>query len=527
MKKIKLSFLKRIFVLFCSTVILSSSVFLSYQNTLYVKAIDDDFDVFTTLCGIGLIIAGVIETVGSGGVLGPVAIGEIALGLTTSGKSLYDYYSVNDDGTYTINEEFIQAVIDAAQQLEDQGFTEDDIIKQKNTNYNLRYETIDNDSLCSQHYVKETIIYECLEYVYGLSACTVTPYVNEGYYLLSVHYADGATHLSEYCRAKNSCGYISTSRYLTFIGQSYGANVPIFSDYETMQHYLQTGQGYKDALNYRLTPLFRRHSSYTPTYTGGSVTVNRTVINNINQKITELDSDESLTDDQKIEILQQYIYSGGASGTGGSGSGNGTGGYPGNTDYEDNKDLPSGTDLTDTNSWLKKIYLKVCQIYDKLNSTVEAVEYDALAKIQDSLDEIIEQLKKIKRWTAVDTVIDGVDAVADWAQFIRDFIDDTTSGVATVASTMTDATELMKTKFPFCLPWDMYILITFLAHEPQAPVFELPIIIEGFGIEEYIVVDLTQFSGLSILSRTLLSIIYCYGLINFTFKVLPIVKEEN
>lgn len=247
------------------------------------------------------------------------------------------------------------------------------------------------------------------------------------------------------------------------------------------------------------------------------------MINNINQKIAEVDSDDSLTDDQKIEILQQYIYSGGTSGTGGGGSEN----YPGHTDYDDNKDIPPGNDLTDTNSWLKKIYLKVCQIYDRMHETVVCTGHIALDSIQSKLDEISETLKKIKDWTIADTIIDGVDAVADWASFIKDLISDVTSGVSAVSSTMAEAADLMKTKFPFCLPWDVALLVTFLAHEPQTPVFQLPIIIENFGIEEHIIIDMTQFSAISSLSRTMLSLIYCYGLINLTFKVILMVKEES
>lgn len=295
--------------------------------------------------------------------------------------------------------------------------------------------------------------------------------------------------------------------------------------------YLNSGTGYKDAENYRAQPLFRRHSSYTPTYSGGSVTVSRTVVQNITQKIAEVDADDTKTDDEKIEALQRYILSGGTPDIGGGGSG---GGYPGDKDYVDNKDLPAGTDLTDTNSWLKKIYLKVCQIFDKMNTAVEDAGSAAMARIQESLDEIIVQLKKIKRWTAVDTVIDGVDAIADWLDLIRGVLKDAEEGagsaVATIASAVGDSVDTMSRKFPFSIPWDILFFVSVLSAEPQVPHFEIPFNIElsmlDITIDYTMELDFTQLQWLSDLSRLLLSMTYAVGLMRMTFGVTSAGKEE-
>lgn len=218
------------------------------------------------------------------------------------------------------------------------------------------------------------------------------------------------------------------------------------------------------------------------------------VIDDLLEKISN-DSSEKEIEELLRQILEELRKN---PGTGGEGSGGG--------------DVTVSVDLKETNSWLAKIYNRLGDVLDRM---------------QEGFENVVDQLKKIKGWSIADTIIDGVDAVADWAQFIKDLLSDVTSGVAAVSSTMTDAADLMKTKFPFCLPWDVAALITFLAHEPQTPVFQLPMIIESFGIEEYIEVDMTRFSALSTLSRTLLSLIYCYGLVNLTFKVIPMVKEEN
>lgn len=184
-------------------------------------------------------------------------------------------------------------------------------------------------------------------------------------------------------------------------------------------------------------------------------------------------------------------------------------------------------DMATTNSWLSKIYSKVSQIFDKMNSAVEEAENTALDKIQESLDEIIVQLKKIKGWTIADTLVDAADAVADWADFIKDLLLDADSGVAAISSAMDGSANLLKTKFPFCIPWDVYFLISFLAHEPVTPEFKLPIKIERLGIDEYIEVDMSQFAVVSDISRTLLTLIYCYALLNLTLKIFPMTKEET
>lgn len=233
------------------------------------------------------------------------------------------------------------------------------------------------------------------------------------------------------------------------------------------------------------------------------------VIDELLKRVTDKTSEKEI-----MELLRQILDAlRDQQGTGGGGSGGG--------------DVAVNVDLEETNSWLSKIYSKVSQIFEKMGSFIGDAGQTAVDKIQESLDEIIKQLKAIKGWTIADTIIDGADAVADWLGFIRDFLTDAGSGVATISSAMDGATGILKTKFPFCIPWDVYALISFLAHEPETPVFSLPIKLERFGIEEYIEVDLSQFKIVSDISRTLLTLIYCYALLNLTMKIFPMTKEET
>lgn len=522
----KLSFIKRIFVFFCCTVLISSSVFASYSMTVYAS--DDDYnlrDGLADICAIILGVAGIICPPAELTALGFVAITAGVLGAVDGAINIYDYVTDNGDGTYTISPEFVQAVMDAAQRLDEQGFNNYSSIKNSLGRYEYRG---------ASTFIENQLARDSFSVTYSLESEKRLVCVGGTAWHIN---SDGSLSNSydfNYKMYMNGQYYGSGHRSVWYwfndpgaLDFTLGMNMPMYNSLDEAKSAVTSGD-YSDALNYRERPLFRRHSAYSPTYSGGAVTVNRTVIENINQKIVEVDADDSLTDDQRIEKLQEYIRTGGNTG------GGGTGGGSGDTDYEDNKDLPAGTDLTDTNSWLKKIYLKVCQIYDRMNSAVEGAEQTALAKIQESLDEIIEQLKKIKRWTAVDTVIDGVDAIADWLDLIRGVLKDAKEGagsaVAALSSAVGDSVDLMAKKFPFSIPWDILFFVSALSAEPQVPYFEIPFNIElsalDITIDYTMELDFSQLQWLSDLSRLLLSMTYAVGLMKLTFGVTSVGKEE-
>ena len=238
------------------------------------------------------------------------------------------------------------------------------------------------------------------------------------------------------------------------------------------------------------------------------------VIDKLLGQITDT-TDESEIEELLKQILDELKNNQGGGGGGGSGGG----------------DVNVDIDLSTTNTLLSKILAKVTQIFDKMSETAEGAADTAHAKIQETLDEILVQIKKLKHWTMADTAVNAADAVADWLDFIKGIFDDAENGagsaVSALSSTMGDAANLMKTKFPFCIPWDVYLIIGFLAEEPQTPVFRLPIKLERLGIEEYIEVDLKEFETVSSISRTLFTVLYCYGLLNLTMKVFPVAKEGD
>lgn len=241
------------------------------------------------------------------------------------------------------------------------------------------------------------------------------------------------------------------------------------------------------------------------------------VIDKLLDQITN-DTSESEIEELLRRILEALENNPGGGGGGGSGGG----------------DVNVDIDLSSTNSLLSKILAKITQIYDKMNTAVGDAEQAAFTKIQESLDEIVEQLEKIKRWTAIDTVIDGVDAVADWLDLIRGVLKDAKEGagsaVAALSSAVGGSVDLMSKKFPFSIPWDVLFFVSVLSAEPQMPHFEIPFNIEssmlGITIDYTMELDFSQFQWLSDLSRLIFSMIYAVGLMKMTFGVTSVGKEE-
>lgn len=150
------------------------------------------------------------------------------------------------------------------------------------------------------------------------------------------------------------------------------------------------------------------------------------------------------------------------------------------------------------------------------------------------LDKILKQLKSIKRWAVIDTFIDGADAIADWLSLIHDILSDVDDGmesaVSTLSSALDDATGLLKTKFPFSVPWDIFFFVTLLAADPETPHFEIPIDFDVTALDMHIhydfVVDFSGYQYLSDICRVVLSMTYAVGLLKMTSGIVNTKKEE-
>ncbi len=110
----------------------------------------------------------------------------------------------------------------------------------------------------------------------------------------------------------------------------------------------------------------------------------------------------------------------------------------------------------------------------------------------------------------------------------------------------------LKDKFPFSIPWDVRHIFASLASasSPQAysmspavyydgsgggadttdgsaPIWKIPVAVASAGIHEEFVIDLSDFAVVSRISRSLLTLYFCYGLINFTIKIVGLWKGGN
>ncbi len=245
-----------------------------------------------------------------------------------------------------------------------------------------------------------------------------------------------------------------------------------FKDYNVGQRKVYFGKDFYD-----YTP-----ADITATWDEISDTIDHMddILQQILDKITE-DTDESAIEDLLQQILDEIRNGGGSGGVGGGSA-------------------PSG--------WFDSIL--------------------------DYLNNILKQLKSIKRWTIVNTVINGVDAIADWLDLIHDILSDVDDGmesaVTTLSDALDDATGLLKSKFPFSVPWDIFFFVTLLAAEPETPHFEVPIDFDISALDMHIhydfIVDFTDYQYLSDIFRVILSMTYAVGLLKMTAGIVNTKKEE-
>lgn len=573
---------KNILCFILATSILITTVTVSYTNPIsIVKAdeIDDIENIVNFVLGVCLTVGG--ATV-SGGALPVIEV----IGLALQGYSVGEMLADNGDGTITINGELIQAVIDEFEKYEKiNGFSDGDVIVGDTRTYYFSAKSVD-----CQH--SDTSKYDNIRIDTGkfTSNQRVGGYYDNTNVSSKAFYGKQGTDISViYCQditrkitkvsddgtvSDSSSTKINSSNILWITARKaehegnievYG-NFPIFSDIDACTQYLKYGDNYKDALNYvEQKPTVRRASYYSPTYSGGDITVNKNKLPNVINKIDELNNENPDDTDTVINNFITWVY----------------------TDDEPETETPIepdtsevGNDLTETNGWLQKIYNRIGEFMNsfssqknKLNKLLESkfdelitavknigksnepetepetetetetetstdktdiiienqeksqgILESILTAIQDGFKDTVDELKKIRRWTALDTIFDGLDAVADWLDFVTKFFDNVTDGIGLLVSGFTDTvTELTKV-FPFSIPITLVLIVQMFSAPPEPPKFELPLKLDAFNIDEKIVIDLSQFQVISVISRTFLTIIYCVGLYHLTFKIITAKK---
>lgn len=502
---------------------------MSYGNTLIVKAVDET-DLLRDAVNIALSAAGIYVVAQSGGSLAPLIIPYIST-LAGSAFDVHDYITDNGDGTTTISEDFVQLVLQAYGQYKDENVEMFDGAMQPGTDGYYHFDSLMVDSfwepMSNSNFTAQitdiNTYYPCAVLVYSNRPCKVhgsTATICRAYYVFYIESDDkfyvGGTltkgdvedgeeqFLSDfgqidisglflnqphYTRKYSVSGKTDSGNTYNILGSATGAlpktaslqvsssSIPVYHNLSSLKEGLRTGD-FSAAYNYGKIPDCES-SKYNGSYSGGDITVTNEKLEGVLDKLTEIDN-TGKDIDNKLKDLLDWLGIGDGDGDiiGGSGS-----------------------------------------FYDKV------LLY---------LDKILKQLKSIKRWTIVDTVIDGVDAIADWLDLIHDILSDVDDGmesaVATLSSALDDATGLLKGKFPFSVPWDILFLVTLLSAEPETPYFEIPIDFDVSAIDLHIhydfVLDFAPYKYLSDIARVLLSMTYAVGLFRMTAGVVSTKKEE-
>lgn len=82
------------------------------------------------------------------------------------------------------------------------------------------------------------------------------------------------------------------------------------------------------------------------------------------------------------------------------------------------------------------------------------------------------------------------------------------------------APNIILNKFPFCIPFDVYMAFSMLLAPPETPKFIYPFKFARMGINEQFEIDFTQFNALAVITRWFLSVIFVLGLIMVTRKLI-------
>lgn len=73
--------------------------------------------------------------------------------------------------------------------------------------------------------------------------------------------------------------------------------------------------------------------------------------------------------------------------------------------------------------------------------------------------------------------------------------------------------EDLEKVFPFCIPWDVYYLLSMLAAEPVAPLIEFPLNFSNFGLDDYSIrVDFGEYESFAVVLRAVEALSFCVGL---------------
>lgn len=350
---------------------------------------------------------------------------------------------------------------------------------------------------------------------------------------------------SSYIRSL-SLNDLKNKRYL-----KYGSPFKVFYSKEDLKRYLNNG----------------KQRIYAPKLPSTTISIPIKYINN-SVSLPDITYNINTTNKTEVEIqneynttLNNYLNDLNKFSDGGSGNtptptpfGGGSGDFGDGTTPTPKPDFGDGSDLTETNDWLKKIY-EWLQSFGDTHSKFEKTITDYIEANDGKLDQIIEAINALsggktedekngckydftalsdfmtKLWNESDKKFDKMVELLEENNKYQKKLVNSLNEIKAILVTQTimdvfqdrsqQTAEKAKDKFPTSLPWDIALVVNAMSAEPEKPQFNLPIQIKSLNINEEIHVDLAsgEWEKLAKTCRYLLSILFILLMIQLSRKL--------
>lgn len=348
-------------------------------------------------------------------------------------------------------------------------------------------------------------------------------------------------------------GYDATIKYMLeyFAEYSYGAQFKIFQSYDSLERYLNNGKQRTFAPQLPSTTISIPIKYINNSVSLPDITYN---INTTNKTEVEIQNEYNTTLNNYLNDLNKFSDGGSGNNPTPTPSGGGSGDFGDGTTPTPKPDFGDGSDLTDTNDWLKKIY-EWLQSFGDTHSKFEQTIIDYIEANDGKLDQIIEAINALsdgktedekngckydftilsdfmtKLWNESDKKFDKMVELLEENNKYQKKLVNSLNEIKAILVTQTimdvfqdrsqQTAEKAKDKFPTSLPWDIALVVNAMSAEPEKPQFNLPIQIKSLNINEEIHVDLAsgEWEKLAKTCRYLLSILFILLMIQLSRKL--------
>ena len=360
---------------------------------------------------------------------------------------------------------------------------------------------------------------------------------------LSVFCKSGSVHF------ETNSSYMSSYGYEYVIGDIdywYGDPVKIFYSRQDAQRYIDNGKQRTYAPKLPSTTISIPIKYINNSVSLPDITYN---INTTNKTEVEIQNEYNTTLNNYLNDLNNFT-----DGSEVTPTPTPDGGFTDGTTPTPKPDFGDGSDLTDTNDWLKKIY-EWLQSFGDTHSKFEKTITDYIEANDGKLDQIIEAINALsdgktedekngckydftalsdfmtKLWNESDKKFDKMVELLEENNKYQKKLVNSLNEIKAILVTQTimdvfqdrsqQTAEKAKDKFPTSLPWDIALVVNAMSAEPEKPQFNLPIQIKSLNINEEIHVDLAtgEWEKLAKTCRYLLSILFILLLVQLSRKL--------